>query len=441
MSDPPFELWSNNAFRRFTHGSSYGHGSGVFAGLAAEVGTSNLLAHMAGIYNERIVRRFTTPEIEAELIRRSGQLQLARYFDRFVYGFGSPSAGTQPDLYMKDATDDTGATPYAGAFWLSPDVWVRNADDGGTTPQSPESGQDNWLYARVRNRGTATARSFVVGFKVNVWAGTEFVYPGDWFPLTAVAVGFDLPAGGSRIVKARWRAADIPPTGAHGCILAVAYHAQDSAVAGAHVWEHNNLAQRNVIVVNLVADEWAELVFRIGSHFTGKRAFHSLELARPEVWRDVDVLVAHPRPDVVKDLFRSFERLEPLVTAKPRPRVEMLAPAAIRFPSGGTLVPATGSRMILEADPAPIRSPTLATLIRDPQQGVAIRYDPGRRVAFPIALDAGETRRLLLRVKAPADARPGESHRLDLIQRDARGRAVGGISVQINVRRRKGTKV
>ena len=47
----------------------------------------------------------------------------------------------------------------AGRFWDSPDLWVRNSDDGGLAHQNPEFGQDNWLYARVRNRSaTATAR-------------------------------------------------------------------------------------------------------------------------------------------------------------------------------------------------------------------------------------------------------------------------------------------
>jgi len=54
------------------------------------------------------------------------------------------------DLYMRDAASDTGTEPFGGSvFWESPDLWVRHAADGGTTPQDPEHGQDNYFYARV----------------------------------------------------------------------------------------------------------------------------------------------------------------------------------------------------------------------------------------------------------------------------------------------------
>ena len=90
------------------------------------------------------------------------------------------------DLWIRDAVGDPGADAFTGpTFWDSPDLWIRHADDNGTAHQAPEFGQDNWFYARVRNRGSSTARAFVVTFNVKLWAGTEFVYPGDWDPFVS----------------------------------------------------------------------------------------------------------------------------------------------------------------------------------------------------------------------------------------------------------------
>jgi hypothetical protein len=441
MSDAPVALWTNNPFKRKTHGSSYDKGADVFSGLAADLGIATLLSHMAGIYQDRIDRRYTTPEIEGELIRRSGQLQIATYFDRFVYGFGSPPAGSQPDLYLRDASDDTGDMPYPGTFWLSPDIWVRNNDDGGTSPQDPESGQDNWLYARVHNRGTATARSFVVGFKINIWAGTQFVYPGDWFPLTAAVVGFDLAPGDSQIVKVRWPKEDIPPVGSHGCLLALVYNTEDAPAPGSRVWEHNNLAQRNLTIVNMIADEWAQFAFRIGSRFTGQSQFHTLELIRRKGRSDIEAVITHRHPEAVEALWRSFERNKAVAAIEPHQRLEMSAPQEIQFHTGpAKLRPAAGSKLLFDFGDSHRLPPARnqASFVKDSQGSMAIRFDHGRRAAFPIGLGAGQTMNLLLRVKTPAAARPGDNTLVELVQRDAHGRAVGGISVQINIKPQKG---
>ena len=114
----------------------------------------------------------------------------------------------QADLYIREAADDPGADSYLGPiFWDSPDLWVRNADDGIPVHQNPKHGQDNWFYARVSNRGTFNARAFVVTFNIKPWAGTQFVYPPDFVPYISAAVAFNLAPGGSTIVKAKWPSA------------------------------------------------------------------------------------------------------------------------------------------------------------------------------------------------------------------------------------------
>jgi subtilisin family serine protease len=81
--------------------------------------------------------------------------------DRYGYGrvnaqraIQLAQAGSARDLYIRDTVGDIGTVPQpAWGFWDSPDIWVRNTDDGGTTHQNTIRGQDNFLHARVWNRG------------------------------------------------------------------------------------------------------------------------------------------------------------------------------------------------------------------------------------------------------------------------------------------------
>ena len=79
--------------------------------------------------------------------------QLMAMLDSF-HDRGLLVCSPQADLYIRDGAADAGADPDTGpAFWDSPDLWIRNADDGGTTHQNPKYGQDNFFYCRVTNRG------------------------------------------------------------------------------------------------------------------------------------------------------------------------------------------------------------------------------------------------------------------------------------------------
>lgn len=431
MSDPPATLWPGNPWARRAPTTSYSHGASIFSGIAADVGIGALQGHMAGIYQAKEQRHYTTPEIEAELIRRSGHLAIADYFERFVYG-GDTSGPGAAKLHLRDAPDDTGAEPYSGTFWLSPDVWVRNAEDDGTSPQAPEYGQDNWLYARVRNHGTAPARSFVVGFKLEVWAGTEFIYPGDWFPLTGAAVGSDLAPGASQIVHTRWPAGDIPAKDTHGCLLAFAWCLDDRPVSGRHVWEEDTLAQRNMTVVDLQPDEWEHLPIRIGSRHRREAAFHLLELIRPREAPDLEVRLTHRDPARVKALFRSAERLRAATPAERAvrklrdPGTVMLGRSSIllQAAAGSWLAFDTGRRLPVAGAPE-----ARARLVEEPGGGLAIAFEPGLRAALPIGLDAGQTLGFQLCLRAAKPTRTGG--RVDLVQRDAAGRAVGGLSLAL----------
>lgn len=62
------------------------------------------------------------------------------------------------DLYIRDNIEDTGKEPNrtTDQFWLSPDLWVRNYDDGIYEPENPFYAPDHQaatIYTRIYNRG------------------------------------------------------------------------------------------------------------------------------------------------------------------------------------------------------------------------------------------------------------------------------------------------
>jgi hypothetical protein len=418
MADPPVTLAGRNPFSRVTAGNAYTDGSRFFAGLAAVLGVAQLRALMAELYGIYAGAGMTTADVEAHLIARTGRLEIADLFHRFVYGFATPPAGARPDLWLRDAPGDPGENQFAGTFW----------DPAGTVGhQQPEFGQDNYFHARVRNRGAATARHFVVTFNVKPWAGTEFVWPGDFLPCVAVAVGFDLPAGADRVVKARWPAAAGLPAGTHACWVTAAYTPGDPAPGGAHVWEHNNLAQKNLTVVDLMPGDSAIVRAQVGNLATGGEEL-VLELRRPKRWPGL-------RAELVEKDPRVLERLTGRVVIPPRgpdpPRtvVRALEPATVEV-----------------ARPGSARAPVRLRLGRDSTLDVGpdVRDDAGTTARFARAGAPPEIARggklaprlpepVALRVSAPADARPGDELDLDLVQRRRDGQVVGGVRVRIRV--------
>jgi hypothetical protein len=114
---------------------------------------------MTDFYKQNKEMPVPTMDLREFLVCRSGNAQLVDAFYRFVYGFTDPSPAR--DLRLRDDTGHGGSQVRTGPFWNSPDLWVRKANYNGTDHQSPRYGQDNWFYARVRNRSAiATAPIF-----------------------------------------------------------------------------------------------------------------------------------------------------------------------------------------------------------------------------------------------------------------------------------------
>lgn len=391
--EPPVTLCSRQPFQRRTPGTAYSAGSRFFRGAASLVGVAPLNAAMRGTYSAHRTRPVSTATLEAELVARTGSPGLVDAFHRFVYGYADPSPA--PRLWMQDDPGHTGAELWSGPFWNSPDLWVRHADDGGETHQPPEYGQDNWFHARVRNDvGGGACRHFVVTFAVAEFAGTEFTYPGSFLPCVAAVAGFDLAPGASTIVSAKWPAARVPPPGSHPCLLASVQARSEHPATSAHVWEHTNLAQKNLTVVDLVPGDFVLVPVVLRNPRAARLA---LEVLRERTTPGLEVSLVHARPDF-------FGRRGP----RPRP---FTPPGGLEVAERGR----TGNAF---------------------RGALELTVGAGPSVTVPVRVPAAASTTVGLLIRMPPDAEAGTELQVELAQRDTgTGRLVGGVSVLARARR------
>lgn len=210
------------------------------------------------------------------------------------YGFGRIDAaaavqaardfGLSSDVVIRDNLADTGAVPSGGWHADSPDIWIRRTDDpipvlgyGAAPPhQNALRGQDNYVFLRAKNVGTAETDEVYLKALICHYPGFEFRYPDEWQPsvppsssppsplvpgtyLIGEALIDDLAAGADTIVKITWDQDLIPPQSVmvgsmsvlwHPCILAeVSPHDGPSAGGMAHdVKSYNDLAHKNITI-------------------------------------------------------------------------------------------------------------------------------------------------------------------------------------------------
>lgn len=423
FSDPPVTLCPRNPWIRVTAGNAYSDGHRFWKGIAALIGVGKLKTLMSDIYKERHHRPVSTAEIEEFLICRTGSVQLVDAFHRFVYGFGNPTS--TPDLWLRDEPGHAGTDLWSGRFWDSPDLWVRNSDDGMLTHQSAKFSQDNWIYARVLNRGTTRVDHFVMTFNIKEFAGTQFTYPNDFLPCIAAASGFDLEPGNSVIIKARWPRNLVPPPGNHACLLAAILAKGEQPIVGRHVWEHNNLAQKNLTIVDLKPNDWFVLPFVVSNQNSKADKSFQMELIRPKGHQDLEAGLLHSSqtvfgrmPDSKMTYFNFSASKAGSNEAKNLDCVNYVAP---QVNLGG------GAARILTSD-----EPEL--LARQFERGVEVAFTSGEIERIPISVHAQEQLTFGLRLRTPRIAKKGDKLHLDLIQRERKTkRILGGIAIQINV--------
>ena len=429
FSDPPVLLCSRDPWQRHTPTNSYSDGARFWRGAASLLGVANLRTRMKDLYSKQRGNPVSTAMIEESLLSTTGNAHVVDAFHRFVYGFDDPVPA--PDLWIKDASPHTGADHWNGVFWNSPDLWVRNRDDDGSEHQAPEYGQDNWFYARIRNRSSeAPSEHFAVTFHTKGFAGTQFNYPDDFLPCTVATAGFELPPGGVRVVKARWPRETVPPAGSHTCLLASVITRSDHPASGAHVWEHNNLAQKNLTIVDLWPNSYVIVPVVLRNHMAAFGSRFSLEILR-------DRSSAQFVPSFLHHNREFFDRDQVTVHSfTPLSDRSIPSPHIIPLDCGGRIPRTTEQRnRILTSE-----RPDLV-YARFPQSFEAF-FPEHRPERLTTALPTFSQAVLGLKVGVPRSAEPGQIIRLHLVQRSSdTGTLVGGVAVQINVHDPKSRQV
>ena len=180
------------------------------------------------------------------------------------------AVGIGPDVYLRDNVADTGAEPYPGGYlYASPDIINRTTpslnpavDFADVTNdalwQNVEFGQDNYIYVRLQNRGSANGDA-----TINLYfsAASTFGTPASWIHIGSLSE-LGIAPGSVRIAgPLTFPSAMIPGVG-HYCMIAVVSDALDPApdytlIASLSdylnfVRNTNNIAYRNMDVVDMI---------------------------------------------------------------------------------------------------------------------------------------------------------------------------------------------
>lgn len=419
---PAVALCPSNEWIRKTAYGAYSDGVNFWKGMAAYTGTATLNSLLSEFYENSGNKPITTSAIEEYLLYKVGEPMIVDAFHRFVYGFPNPPI--MPDVWLRDHFNHEGSENWNnGSFWNSPDLWIRNKEDDLLDHQNPESGQDNWIYARVRNLSNSQQIDhFAVVFNVKPFAGIEFLYPQDFLPGVAAATGFGLSPNASVIVKARWPAHKVPPAGTHACLLASVFSRSNHPIANKHVWEQNSLAQKNLTIIAAQPDTWLVLPFLFTNFWSGVAQQAKLELIRSR--KDLGVKAELLHIGSLKALRPEIKKARYLKAEPDMAHIEALLER--RFHPSGLKIDRFKPEIITSASPKNLE-------IIFPDHRVS-PFPDGLRAQIPIKVEKNSQRWIGLKVYVPKDRKKGEQITLDLIKRHAKTQKVlGGISLTVHI--------
>lgn len=156
--------------------------------------------------------------------------------------------GEDVEIYSRDHVNDDATVPSNYETWYhGPDLWVRHAQDGGTTPQNPEYDWTNYVYANVHNIGCAAANNITVDFS---WvAPTGWSNPAMWNPIGTATIT-SLSSVASTTVNVPWTTVPLP---GDFCLHTRLNVTGDSENADGRAFMDDNKVQINVTV----EDTWA----------------------------------------------------------------------------------------------------------------------------------------------------------------------------------------
>ena len=381
------------------------------------------------------------------------------------YGYGRIDAaaavqaaitfGALPDIMMRDNLADTGNVPAVGAFWNTPDLWCRTtapASDPGALPasyatagphQAPIRGQANWVYLRVKNRGPVASNEAWVRVSITHWPGTEFTWPASFIPTNGpgdpipspmvhgtyfigeVKVG-PLAAGAEQTVSLQWPAGLVPPESIlisgtpvkwHPCLLAEVSPHDGPLPTGNHVWDDNNLAQKNISIVNADSSggDFAS-GFVIGQELNPSTSM-MLEILRGELPRSVQLYL---------------DLLDPVLKRRVRVLAERQVTEPVETPT--RLKPRrSATTLVLERALKGITLPSKPTWSLGVIAGTeVVLLDPVKRARVPVPAPGDHLTLLVLGGIVGPETAEGE-YEVVVLQRDDQGRVDGSVGFVVRI--------
>jgi zinc metalloprotease ZmpB len=172
------------------------------------------------------------------------------------------TAGAPPevDVYINDGRD--GEYQFQAAHWQNMSMWNRNSPDGLPGHQNAVEGATNFMYGKVKNRGTSAATNVTVR-SYHSLPGAGLTWPNDFTEMSP-ASGLSIPSIGANNTEEvtvgpfEW----VPNVNVYGhdCALMIALAAGDpsnidnfTATETIAEWRlvpnDNNIGQRNVSIV------------------------------------------------------------------------------------------------------------------------------------------------------------------------------------------------
>ncbi|MBK7581894.1 MAG: S8 family serine peptidase [Myxococcales bacterium] len=385
------------------------------------------------------------------------------------------------DVMIQDDPTDTGVEPSTGVFWRDSAVVIRRANEleatvnasfdtwhanppDSTVIYSNADGTACYAYVRVRNLGPATARNVKVR-AVGAAASTGFMYPTDWvaaedathlvmapLPWPGDAASSDeyvvatLSPGQSKIVRFEISKVQADKglawPGSHVCGLAKVTADNDHAfrqfnpapAVGGEQARRNNLCQRNLHVVT-AASPWffpflagnvadTDDVFELSIEARRLPAGTLLRLGLDEPERAAPNLVlaalAHARgsgraESAVGGCPTSLTLLDRARVAVScgGPMGIVTLPPGTHFECGGPVrreVEVSGGSLVLDGG---------KRVVETREKRAVVRMGKARGAVIPMFLE----------IPVPFGIDPSERFYVDVIQRNAVGQVVGGLSL------------